>query len=462
MSTRSALRKLPDKQTRSHQRDDAQRHLGYDQHRPRLAAAPAEGGLPGAIFQIRREIRPRGAERWNQAKQNSRKHRNGKGECQHAPIEVDLKYSGVELRRAQRPKHLTGPSGNQQADRPSRQRQHGALGEELADETPAAGAQRHAHGNFFVAARRPSQKQVRHIAAGDQQYQAGDDHQDHPRGCHGGAGAGMNRALRQRKQLGAATLVVPGIFALHLLRYAAHLRFGPLDAHVRLQPPHHREQQRPALIHPGRIRVKLRIHHHGYPDFGRAEQIQSLETVRRHTYNLEVVAIHRQSSSYNLGIAAESPHPKRVTNDCYGFCARGGIFLRKEGSPHHGPHTQRLKIIPGDDLENHRLRRISSREGAHNAGIKEKGREGRVPVPVVFVIGIRAEKVARNARVQREHGREARRIGHGQRAQENGVDEGENRGVGADPQRQRKHRHQREATALPQRAQTMAKIFDEP
>jgi hypothetical protein len=67
---------------------------------------------------------------------------------------------------------------------------------------------------------------------------------------------------------------------------------------------------------------------------------------------------------------------------------------------------------------------------------------------------------ARNPRVRGVHRHQVCRIPHRQWPQEDGVQQGENGGVGPDPQSQGKHRHPGEAAILAQAAQSVAQVVE--
>ncbi len=92
--------------------------------------------------------------------------------------------------------------------------------------------------------------------------------------------------------------------------------------------------------------------------------------------------------------------------------------------------------------------------------VQKQGREHRVVIPVIPVIRVGTQKLARNARVRGEDRRQVCRIPHRQRAQEYGVQQRENGGVGPYPQRQREHRGQGKAAILRQSAYAIAQIIE--
>jgi len=81
----------------------------------------------------------------------------------------------------------------------------------------------------------------------------------------------------------------------------------------------------------------------------------------------------------------------------------------------------------------------------------------RAPVDEVGSGGGKPGKPLRG--VDRDDHHQAIGIGEGERAQEDGVDDAEDGGVGTDAQRQRQHRHRGEAGTLDQRPQPIAQIL---
>ncbi len=61
---------------------------------------------------------------------------------------------------------------------PAMRRQHQALGEQLADEVDAGGAECEPDGDFPPACGRPREQQVRHVRAGHEEHESDDGHQE--------------------------------------------------------------------------------------------------------------------------------------------------------------------------------------------------------------------------------------------------------------------------------------------
>ena len=88
-----------------------------------------------------------------------------------SPVDRDL----VEPRHARSRRARGSPAGSrrrqQQAERAAAERQQDALGQQLADDAAAAGAERRADGDLPLPRQRPRQQQVGDVGARDQQHE---------------------------------------------------------------------------------------------------------------------------------------------------------------------------------------------------------------------------------------------------------------------------------------------------
>ena len=81
---------------------------------------------------------------------------------------------------------------------------------------------------------------------------------------------------------------------------------------------------------------------------------------------------------------------------------------------------------------------------------------------ILLIIRKGGAPVAGIARVEGIDFHQPARVGNGQGAHQDRVNQGENRGVCADAQRQRKHRDGGEAAVFRQRPQAVAQVFEKP
>ena len=91
-----------------------------------------------------------------------------RGDCEreekHTPVDGNLVepwHAGL----AERPNSFQAHVGHHQAEETAKSRKHEALGKQLANDAPAAGAERGTNRDFSLSCERPRQQQVRHVRA---------------------------------------------------------------------------------------------------------------------------------------------------------------------------------------------------------------------------------------------------------------------------------------------------------
>ena len=159
-------------------------HAGCDQQNHRHCHLADHQGI--ACYQTARcgwlsrfRTLQRGYQRRFRALQRRRESKDDR--AGHGAYQAKKKYPAVELRR-----NADGQVGRNldrleksdalvcktYTDNRSHQRQQHALGQQLADKSPACGAERQADSDFSAAPARPPQHQVRDVRAGDDQHYA--------------------------------------------------------------------------------------------------------------------------------------------------------------------------------------------------------------------------------------------------------------------------------------------------
>src|SRR5262249_13501298 len=186
-------------QPRADEQQQRQRYLQDDQS---FAQSRHRAGSAPALLDRRRQIQSGRAQRWRQAEQNSGQHRDDDGESQHAPIYAEVDFGGQKARVpvCQRRERALAPEREDDAERAAQRREQDALGQQLPDQTSPPGADRKPHADLRPSQRRARQQQVRHVGAGDQQYERDDAEQPVDRGRIALATLHQPRAPRSRAQ----------------------------------------------------------------------------------------------------------------------------------------------------------------------------------------------------------------------------------------------------------------------
>ena len=156
------------------------------------------------------------------------------------------------------------------------EREQQALGQQLAHQPAARGAERQAHRDLALADRGARQQQVRDVGARDQQHQP-DDAQQQARGAHHVlAEAGVDRGLRERQERHVAAGVVVRVLLGELARERLQPGLGLRQRHAGLEPAGDVEDQRPPRVdvllqEPGR---ELRVRHERHPQRGLRDRVR--------------------------------------------------------------------------------------------------------------------------------------------------------------------------------------------
>jgi hypothetical protein len=156
---------------RAHEEHDRQRDLSGDKQAAEwctlsaMAKSPARD-RPRTGTQCGRVVYARRPERGHQAKQCNSNERHKERERQHAHInrqvEGNRRPIGCECEEG-----AASPPREEQPGGRAKRREHEALGEELADETAAVGAECQANGHFLASRNGSRQQQVGDIRADD-------------------------------------------------------------------------------------------------------------------------------------------------------------------------------------------------------------------------------------------------------------------------------------------------------
>jgi hypothetical protein len=296
--------------------------------------------------------------------------------------------------------------------------------------------ERHADGDLPLPRGGAHQQQVRHVGAGDQQHQADRAEKEQQLLAH----VAHHRFL-ERRDGHRAELV--------LLR---ELEGEPAPDHVRLRPHlgergagrqagDGAEVDRAA----GLDVVGLKDERH--PDVGGARELRPLPQDADQRIGL---AVQGQRAAEHAGIGAEAAAPELLRDHRHAG-SLGVVLARREGAPgeradaHHleevGAHPGRLQALglgaPAAQVQGAAVMGGGVREGvAGRPPVEEVGdREGGL------LLSLLADEVGAHQTLRRPEG---------ERAEHHAVDHAEDRRGGADAESERRHRHQREAGALPQ------------
>src|SRR6185503_13805502 len=151
---------------------------------------------------------------------------------------------------------------------------------------------------------------------------------------------------------------------------------------------------------------------------------------------------------------AIADHRNRVT-------VRDDVVLGRDRAAGNWRHAEQREVVTGDELSVSCRFQVSINADVH-PGRRPCGQfsepAGLLAHDPVLLVG-EATRKCRAPAVSEED--EAFGVFHWQRSPHDGIDQAEDRGVGADPKREREHDRQGEDWTLPQQANRVAEIIDE-
>ena len=391
------------------------------------------------------------------------------GEGEDAPVE--------RARLAERQQAARRP-GHGQGEHPAGGGEEQALGHQLANQPPARGADRHADRHLPSARPRPRQQQGGHVGAHDEQHEGDDDAED--AGLTRRLGARVVEALpagRDEQPRLGAPVPVPREPPL-LLRQAVQkrrqrrLRRGPehpvqVALHLgrrrpRRQPSHDRE--------PPERRVRETAVAFRQPQGGEGQMHVGRRRIRpanarvagrQHAHDGGGDVVHADDRARGVRLRAEPAFPEPVADHGHRLGPRP-VVVGNDGAAGGRLHAEHAEVVAGDGEAGRGLGPSVDDEGQRRRRRREHPGEGLVGVTQGFEDGVgegsrdadspggaggpHAPRRAVVAGPAQAH--EAVGVRHRQRPEEHAVYGAEQRGVGADAQRERDQHHERPALGL--------------
>ena len=327
--------------------------------------------------------------------------------------------------------------------------QHATFDDELQQHAGASGAQCDAHGDFTLPRFGTRQQKIGDIGAGNQQHE-GDGAEQDEQGLLNIA----EELVVQRGHFDGATLVRLGIRRFETFGDAIEfgLRMGLRDSGFEAG-----EGSETAVAAFGEV-LGGASHPERDPSFRLVRN--SAEPGRHDANDGPGAAIELHGASDDGGVRTEASLPQAVAQDDDGVALRHFVLFRKEGPPKGGAHSKQVEVRLGDNLRPDALGFIDTGE-RHGAGIERgHGLEGAAlgaPIEVIGKGGAAALDLGALHVAPEFH--QSRRFGIGQRAENDGIDDAEDRRVGADPECQGERGDDSEAGTLAQRARGVAEIL---
>jgi len=359
-----------------------------------------------------------------------------------------------QVGRRERRKSAKQRRRQRQAQRASHARQEQALGHELPGQPAAAGADRRAHGQLALPRDTPRQQQVRHVRAADEQDAADASHQHEQRrtdlrgdGVEEDLRAHLHRAALAEDRFGQRR-------PRHAARGAGSLGGGLGHRRSWAQPSQRREDLDRL---PRRVGGSARdAQRRPQPRLAGGE----IELGRRDADDGARPAVERERAADRGRLSAEALAPEAVRQHHDGLRAGSGVLGEQQPTRRGARADEREKRRRDRDARDaRRLAAARLEKGAPPVGRQPVERARRAVAP-----GMEGEFAEQRPHRRVRAGvvlREAHQpvgVGIRQRAQQHAVGHREERRIGADAQRQRHERRDREPPLPRHRAQRLPDV----
>ncbi len=401
------------------------------------------------------------------AEEHARGHRDPGGKEQHLPG----KARRGRIDRAERKigRHdADGPAENHEPRDAAQSREQTRLEQQLAYELTAARANREPHGHLRRAAGGAREQQVRDVGARDEQNDQRDDLEDRERrtGPHEHVTLSAT-PVRQRHTLSRELrLLRVGEPFLQRQLLLDEIGVGHADAGARGLHRHTgletREEIGPVVLtffETGERRLHRGTQRDRHEELRARAARRPVESARRHADDGERLTVHDERPAEHVRILLEARDPVVFREHGHRRGAgRGGVLRRdqppeRRRQPKHvevaardldAVDRQRLIVVP--DVRAEDPVRGDARKDLLVARQVQEHRVGKDGIAVARVVArVRAVLDAGRPEIDQR----LRRLDR-QRAQENLVEQRKNRGVRADAEPQREHRHRRDKRRLAQ------------
>ena len=423
---------------------ECERDFGGDQH---LACAVARAGraFPAAFPQGVDDGGPRGLQRRHDPGEQRGHDGDRQREQHHPAVDGDRirPRNAVATYPDEQPRR---PISEHQPERAADRREHERLGDDLADEDGAIGAERRPDRQLLAPRGGSPEHQVAEVGAGDQQHEADRCEQDHERTLDV-----AHELTVERNDVDAEALIGRvGLFEAG--GDPGHLGLGLFHRDPGLQPADHRQPEPTAGV------ARPLVGRQRFPElrFGR-----HLQGPRHDADDFEGAAVEGHRLAEHVAGAAEAPLPQAVGNQHHAVVARRLVRLRIEAPDQraNAHHVEEVRRGLGA-LQPFRFLGAGEIEGrAAEAG---HGRKGRALIPPVAVVRPRRD-VFLDAllAVVHPHHRDAIGFRVRKRPQQHAVEDAEHRRVDPDAQREGQGRDRREGGGAEKSANRVAAVTDE-
>jgi hypothetical protein len=387
-----------------------------------------------------------------QSEQQSGEDRDAEREGEHRAIDGDLVGARREARR-EPDEQVANQIPAAEAERTSGDRQHRALGQQLASDAAASCPEGGAHSHLALPSQYPRERQVRDVGSHQQQYKSCGREQDEQR-RPGVARQLVAHRRRGRLEAGVGGVVVR-ILVVQAIRDDGEVVLDAIEGGVRLEAADSR--QHPSLSIRDRLGIgSERTGGRWHVDVVLGGKLRN----RRQDANYGVHAVvHLERATDDAGISAERVLPERMTDHQHRRRI-GRIVVRSEHTTQHRLDAEHVEELGRDHAGLHARGFATTEQIERHLVVLDDGVERRRLRPVVLDLLDRHTGVGdADSRRLLAHLDEPIAVRVWQRPQQHGMHHAEDRRVRADAEGECEQNDRRVAGILRERACGVAPVL---
>ena len=245
-----------------------------------------------------------------QPDEHRRRNRKGNREADHPPVHRQFVHARQDV-GPDRPRRLHGDNRQPDTGKAPDQGEHQMLGEYLAEQASAAGADREAHRELAPAIDQPHEQEVGDVGARNDHDQPHRPEQDQER-----ISRRLHQLVAHRTNVGRRhVLVLIRMLVGEARAQDVEVRVGHGDRDPGFQPGDDIEHSGAALLADRRAVRRRRIHRQGRPHLDRTRTEREVESRRGHTDDGERLAVEQDAGTDDRRIVPEVGAPQIVADD---------------------------------------------------------------------------------------------------------------------------------------------------
>ncbi len=409
------------------------RHRDLGDHQPALQSLLARStGEPVRSGRDQRALGVPARERCREREQQGDRDREPEREPEHRAVELDLagarRVAGDETDQ-----QLEPAQGDEETQRGPNEREQEILHEQQPPQPAVAGAERGPHHQLVTPSHAPHQREICDVRRRDEENERRDTDQQ-PEGQLGSLADGLLEGNDRDPVVGPGIVGV-GVLALEPVVDGGDLGPRLVERCARLQPPDELGHAMGAALDHRRAQVVLAEHHveeavHLIREVGRGLQ---------HADHGHRLPVHEKPAADDAGVGTEAADPEVVGQDRHRRDA-GAVVARAGESAKHRGEAHDVEEVAGDeaDLDAEHVG-VAAQHGVPGRVLRDIGERRRAVAQVAYLGDgeehvLAAEPIGRLAEVH-----QAVAVAMGQRLEQHAADDAEDRGGGADAEREGDH-----------------------